>query len=262
MLPNFLIIGAPRSGTDFLFYSLAAHPKICIARKREVHFFDRNYDKETFWYEQFFSHCSTSQYIGEKTANYLINPDCAKRIKETLGEVKLIVILRNPIERLYSHYRNWVGLRRIDLQTSFRKFIHLHPEILAMGNYYDLLKRYLAYFEMKHILVIFFEKLIKFPSRIYNEVLAFLSINDKYQLKEFKKYNVAKKIYRFRGYTLSQRDLKIVEKLLPKSLALKLLAFLEYKFQPISAEDKIFLREYYREQNEKLFNLLNIHKDW
>ena len=262
MLPNFLIIGAPRSGTDFLFYSLASHPRIFIAKNREVHYFDRNYDKGLSWYENYFSHCDPDQLIGEKTANYFVTPECASRIKRTLDNVKLIVILRNPIERAYSHYRNWVGSGKIDLQTSFRQCIKLYPEILVIGNYYDHLKRYLEYFESEEILVIFFDDLVNFPHQEYKKILSFLDINDDYHLPEVKKYNVSKKVYRLGGYVLSQRDLKLIEKLLPKVLISRLLNLIEYRFGPISQEDKKFLKEHYQDLNEKLFDLLNIRKDW
>lgn len=263
MLPNFLIIGAPRSGTDFLFYSLAKHPQICIAKERELHFFDRNFKKGLSWYESYFTHCNADNIIGEKTANYLVNSESAKRIKMILGNVKLISILRNPIERAYSHYRNWVGLRKIDVQTSFRKCIHLYPEILVMGNYYDHFKRYLEYFKMEEdLIVVFFDELFDSPFSEYKKVLSFLGITDDFELPEVKKYNPSTKLYKIGKNILSKREISRIRKLFPHGIANKFLYLLEHKFGSINQEDRGYLREYYYHLNEKLFDLLDIRKDW
>ncbi|MFX0076383.1 MAG: sulfotransferase domain-containing protein [Candidatus Hermodarchaeota archaeon] len=262
MLPNFLIIGAARSGTDFLFYSLANHPSMCIASKREIHFFDRNYDKGYLWYEQHFQHCTPGNLVGEKTANYIMDPKCPERIKETLKNVKLLCVLRNPIERAYSHYRNWVGLGFLKSKTSFRECMKLYPEILIMGNYYAHLKNYLTFFPMKDLLVIFSDNLFNSPYREYKRVFSFLGINENQNLPLIKKYNESKKLYHIRGYFFSQNKIKKIQRIFPTILERKILNLLEYRFEPITQEDRSFLKEYYYNMNEKLFDLLNTRKDW
>ena len=261
MLPSFLIIGAPRSGTTFLFCSLASHPRINVAQNMELHYFDKSYDKGLAWYQDLFSHCNAGQAIGEKTASYFFVPECAERIKRTLGTVKLIVILRNPIERAYSHYRRWVAGRTMTLRTSFRDCLSIHPRILAMGNYYDHLTRYLDYFSKDEILVLFSDDLLRDPSRELGCALRFLGLDD-YGLDMRENWNQAPKVYRLGGYVLPQRVARILDKPVPGSPVKKLRNLMEHRFGPISQEDRDFLKEYYNSQNEKLFKLLNTRKVW
>ena len=108
MLPTFLVIGAPRSGTTWIARNLREHPEICLSKKKELHFFDRdeNYERGIAYYESFFTRCSEQQHaIGEATPDYIHVPVAAKRIKEHLPHAKLIVSLRNPRDRVYS--RDW-----------------------------------------------------------------------------------------------------------------------------------------------------------
>lgn len=185
MLIHFIIIGAPRSGTDFLFYNIGKHPEVCISKKREIHFFDRNYKKGVKWYSSFFDGCSPTSIVGEKTANYLAEQNVAKRIFQTFPNVKLIVILRNPVDRAYSHYWNWVRLRKISPDFDFMKCCESCPEILDMGFYYKHIMKYLEYFEKKQILFMFYDDLIDNSVLEYKKMCEFLNISKNYIPKDF-----------------------------------------------------------------------------
>ena len=257
MLPTFLIIGAPRSGTTFLFCSLASHPRIGVAREIELHYFDESYDRGLAWYQSYFSHCNANQVIGEKTASYFIVPGCAEKIRQTLDTVKLIVVLRNPIERAYSHYRRWVAGRTVALGTSFRDCLRIHPQILVMGNYYDHLMRYLDYFSIDEMLVLFSDDLFRDPSRELGNALRFLGLDGDHGLDTATGYNRTPKVFRLGGYVLPQRVARLLEKRVPGSPLRKLRNLVEYQFEPLDQEDRDFLEEYYGSQNEKLFKLLS-----
>ena len=105
---NFMCIGAVKSATTSLFQILKQHPLISVSSFKEPHFFDNsdNYKKGKEWYlKNYFSNIDSSQVIGEFTPTYLSSNLSPKRISETFGtNIKLIVILRNPIDRAYSHY--------------------------------------------------------------------------------------------------------------------------------------------------------------
>ena len=262
MLPTFLIIGAPRSGTTFLYNSLASHPRISVAAKKEIHYFDESYEKGLGWYEDFFSHCNGAQAIGEKTASYLVVPECAERIKRTIDEVKLIVVLRNPVERAYSHYRRSVAGRMLTLGTSFRDCLRVHPQFLVMGNYYDHLTRYLDYFSMDEILVLFSDDLFHDPSRELRYAMRFLGLEDYDGLDTVENYNQTPKVYRIGRYVAPQRVARLLEKPLSGSPGKRLRNLMEHQFEPISQGDRAFLNEYYSSPNQKLFELLNTHKNW
>jgi hypothetical protein len=107
VLPNYLIIGAQKAGTSSLFNYLSMHPQVKNSYKKEVHYFDKNYDKPINWYKQYFPFkfgVNDKTMIGEATPNYLYHPFVAGRIKKTIPDVKMIVLLRNPVERVISQY--------------------------------------------------------------------------------------------------------------------------------------------------------------
>src|SRR5262249_39356681 len=107
--PDFLIIGAQKSGTTALVKFLNKHLFVKIP-KEEIHFFDLHYDKGVDWYQQQFSQKQSSlEVIGEKSPYYLFHPTAPKYVQELYPKMKLIVILRNPVDRAYSQY--WHNLR-------------------------------------------------------------------------------------------------------------------------------------------------------
>src|SRR4051794_13012479 len=108
-LPNFLVVGAQRSGTTIFHQILLTHSEIYVpSRRKEIHFFDRYFDRGLNWYKSYFPpENAAARYsaIGEVTPDYLAIPEVPARIHATLPNCRLIFILRNPIERAYSWYQ-------------------------------------------------------------------------------------------------------------------------------------------------------------
>jgi hypothetical protein len=171
-LPDFIIIGTQRGGTTSLFNYLIEHPNIMPPFIKETHFFDYHYQKGVNWYRAFFPSSAYSKYqertqqsefvTGEATPNYLFYPHAPKRIKATCPSVKLIVVLRNPIDRAYSHYHHEVRLGIEDLtfeeaierereqlpeetekvvaDEDYRSFSHQNYSYLSRGIYINQFK--------------------------------------------------------------------------------------------------------------------------
>ena len=151
MLPTFLIIGAPRAGTSWLSKNLSLHPDIYIPHVKEVHYFDRYYDKGQTFYEEFFDKSCGEKAIGEATPAYLFKENIPELIKKDLGDVKLIVSLRNPVDRLYSRYLMSKGSYEENKTLSFEEKIQAKPSFIGEGFYYDHLIRYYKHFNKKNI---------------------------------------------------------------------------------------------------------------
>lgn len=118
-LPDFLVIGAQKAGTTSLFKYLVQHPRIAPPLKKQVHFFDWHYGRGLGWYRANFPAIGAGPpaetgrpMTFETTPYYLFHPQAVPRIAETLHEARLIVLLRNPLDRAYSHYRHNVRRRR------------------------------------------------------------------------------------------------------------------------------------------------------
>ena len=107
-LPHFIIIGAQKAGTSSFYTYLARHPQVQRALRKEVHYFDLNYRRGEAWYRAHFPPVAalapSDQITGEASPYYMAHPHALNRIMRDLPEVKLIALLRNPVERTISHY--------------------------------------------------------------------------------------------------------------------------------------------------------------
>ena len=158
-LPNLIIPGVYKSGTTSLFEYLALHPEICGASEKEPGYFNRlrrgkKQPPPIEKYLQYFKHCGTQKYLMEASPVYFRNGAIvAQAIKKYLGDVKIIVILREPVERLISDYKYWKSLLAIDQQLDFEEYIEEYisgknPEgwifrRIEQGFYADYLQRIL-----------------------------------------------------------------------------------------------------------------------
>jgi hypothetical protein len=180
MLPNFLIIGAARSGTTWISKNLELHPEIYIPRKKELHFFDSKYSKGMSYYESFFNDVDSATAVGEATPAYLHVECAAARIREHLPDVKMIVSLRNPVDRLYSRYWNARGRFSENEGLSFEEKIAQKPALIEEGFYVDHLRRYLDLFPREQLLILLFDDLVTDPSSFLVQMYRFLGVSEDY----------------------------------------------------------------------------------
>jgi hypothetical protein len=215
MLPTFLIVGAQRAGTTALFFHLRRHPDVAsprgvdqsVAWGKELHFFDKRFDKGLDWYRSFFPleayrglarKLGRELVAGEATPYYLFHPAVPERVAATLPAVRLIALLRDPIERAYSHYQlmRRSGLEKLSFEDalaaeeerlagererlladpSFRARHHRDHSYVARGLYAVQLERWLAHFPREQLLVLRAEDFRARPAEIYAQVLAFLGV--------------------------------------------------------------------------------------
>jgi hypothetical protein len=221
LLPNFIIIGSARSGTTSLYNYLVQHPDIAPALQKEIHFFDYNYQKGPSWYRGQFPALPYKYYAetirkrglitGEASPYYLFHPYTPQRVAQLLPGVKLIALLRNPVERAFSHYcwevgwgnehlpfedaieqeekRIQVGMQNLEKGMSFN---HLHFSYISRGKYAEQLERWFKYFPREQCLIIKSEDMYSNPTDIFKQTLNFLHIPiiDTYiQMNSFKQYN-------------------------------------------------------------------------
>jgi hypothetical protein len=194
-LPTFVIAGAPRSGTTYLYNMLDRHPDVFMAKPQspEPKFFlvDAEYERGLEYYSRkYFTHASGCKSIGEKSSNYLENATTAYRIHRDLPHVKLIFILRNPIDRAFSNY---LWSRQNGLETfSFEKAVSIEatreadykPEqrysrpfsYISRGRYLDLLSPYLALFVRAQLKVVFLEDIEATPTAVMDDLCAYLDV--------------------------------------------------------------------------------------
>jgi len=205
VLPDFLIIGAEKCGTTSLYGALTAHPDVHKARRKEPHFFDYHYARGETWYRAWFPFVwvralRRRRFVtGEACPDYIFHPHAARRARQMLPRAKLIAILRDPVERAFSHYQQQVRKGRDPL--SFEEAIAREPErvdvdlarmqrdetlavesvtrfsYLARGRYAEQLERWLAHYPRESLLVLRSEDLLAEPAATVKRALEFLGLD-------------------------------------------------------------------------------------
>lgn len=178
-LPTFLGIGVQRGGSTWLHTLLTSHPDVYLpTRRKEVRFFDRDYQRGLKWYETFFpppEQADRYQAIGEISPQYYQCEECPERIFAALPESKLIIMLRHPVDRAYSNYG--FNVQRWNYRGSFEDYLVARPRMLERGFYSRYLKRYLRYYDRTQILALLFEEAVSDIYKTKNILADFLGIS-------------------------------------------------------------------------------------
>src|SRR5947209_9042204 len=224
VLPDFLIIGTQRGGTTALYHYLKTHPCIIPATIGDTHFFDKKYSKGLRWYQAHFPTLWEKAYTqqvrkrplvtGEASSSYLFYPLAPKRVAESLPHVKLIVLLRNPVDRAYSQYYHAVELKHETLpfaeairdeekrtaqerekilqDEGHESHTYTHRSYLTRGIYVDQLQSWMSFFPREQFLILKSEDFYADPAATLKQVYAFLNLpvtELQAQKKEYKQLN-------------------------------------------------------------------------
>jgi hypothetical protein len=199
-LPNFLIVGAAKSGTTSLHQYLAQHPEVYMSKIKEPQYFVHGLSpkwavRDLLCYSKLFEGADGCKAIGESSTAYLPCEASPGLIHKTLGDVKIIIMLRNPSLRAFSMY-GWMVMEGYETARTFREALELEeervrsvefrewcpnylPEYLyyRTGLYHDQVKRYLDEFPAGHVRMFLFEDFIKAPVETCQEVFRFLGVD-------------------------------------------------------------------------------------
>jgi hypothetical protein len=209
VLPDFLILGGQRCGSTSLYDMVCGHPDVMPASHKEPHFFDNNHLRGEEFYRRLFPlrmHVRARErrlgrrvVTGEATTYYLSHPAVPGRVRAMLPVVRLIAILRDPVDRAHSHYQ--LSVREGREPLSFEEALAAEPERLAgeeerllsdpayrgvahrfhsyrsRGRYVDQLRRWWAEFPRDQLLVLRSEDMFAEPRAVYDEVVRFLGLD-------------------------------------------------------------------------------------
>ncbi len=202
-LPTFLGIGVPKAGSTWLYALLEGHPQVFMPTKiKDVRYFDVHYDMGLNWYQQFFPDADEAgnyKAIGEYTAAYLYSEDCPQRMAQDLNDPKLLLMLRNPVDRTFSQYNHAARYR--NYQGSFEDFLVDRPKITEGSFYSRYIKRYQAYFGPEQLLILLFDRVFKNVEGTRSTVAEFLGIDPNLFAEDAGKRVVNKSFLpRYRGF--------------------------------------------------------------
>ena len=212
VLPDFLVIGVMKGGTTSFFNYLARHPQINPPFRKEIKFFDIHYLQGLGWYRAHFPtrfKMKPGMVTGEATPYYIFHPTAPNRIAKVLPNVKLIALLRNPMDRAYSHYNHMVRVGREPLSFDeaiekeaerlngeeekiiadprYSTFNHLHYSYLARGRYIEQLQKWFAIFPREQMLILASEEIYTSPASAYRKAVEFLGLSA-WEPNDFKIY--------------------------------------------------------------------------
>ena len=187
-LPDFLGLGTQKGGTSTLHALLKTHPRVFLPAKKELHYFSQASEPSTHWYADHFSAAKRNQRCGEITPYYLFHPEAPGRIRALLPKARLIVLLRDPVERCLSQVFH---ARRLGFETlNPEDAINAETARLASGDpfslqkhsyqarsrYLEQLDRYERLFPRRRLLILRSEDLFEQTEQVWNQVLNFLGV--------------------------------------------------------------------------------------
>jgi len=197
-LPGAVILGAQKSGTSSLHNYLVQQPGVIEPLRKEVHYFDVNFGRGESWYRANFGRLGETGLNIDSSPYYLFHPAVPTRMRALLPDAKLIVLLRDPVRRAYSHY--WherdKGREKLEFEAAIaaeagrlgdaqqrladgtleRSFAHQHFSYLARGRYAEQLEAWFSVFPRGQFLILKFEDLAREPLAALNETLHFLGL--------------------------------------------------------------------------------------
>ena len=247
MKVDFFIVGAPKSGTTSLYHYLDQHHDISMSIVKEPNYFSAEELKrqELYYkakiiseideYNNLFERKKNNQLLGEASVSYLFYSDVASKIKLYNPDAKIIILLRNPVERAYSHYNmdRRLGYVKEDLtkiinDSSVKNHSLYYQQYIQLGQYYTQVKNYIDVFGRDNVCVMLYDHLKENNKKLTDKVISFLKLKEYDGIDYDIPYNSSKnsdfKIVNFL-YTLSSLR-RLVLMIFPASL----LDYLESKF--------------------------------
>lgn len=248
--PHFLIVGAEKAGTTSLHDYINQHPEVAESHRKEIQYFSRYFYRSYDWYRAHFPLRArlTDKICGEASPYYLFHPYAAERIHGTLPEVRIIMLLREPVARSVSQYQHEVskGRERLSIAEAFRAeesrtagelermrsplylpFNHEHFSYKRKSEYCEQVNRYLRVFPREQLLILQSEEFFENSAQVIRQVFDFLGIDPDYVPSNLSPSNVSRR--------------KKTE--LPDDLRTELV-------------------EHFSENNEELYRLLGRRFDW
>ncbi|NEP08669.1 MAG: sulfotransferase [Symploca sp. SIO2C1] len=222
--PDFLIIGAMKCATTLLHDQLAPQSGIFMSELKEPNFFsnDEEYTKGMEWYLSHFKPASVDDLCGESSTHYTklpTYPQTIERMQKHLPDVKLIYIMRHPIDRLISHYSHeWTMLV---ISEEINQAITKYPELIDYSRYSMQLKPYFEAFGQERVLPVFFERLVSHSQEELERVCRFLGYQGTPEWKDLSATNLSNERWRsgpLRTFLVQNPALKVIrQNLIPKS---------------------------------------------
>ena len=266
-LPEFLVIGGAKCGTTSLFSYILQHPKVVAPTLKEVHFFEYISKTNESWYRMHFPIKKNGIVTGEATPGYLVHPFVPERVHKIIPNVKLIIILRNPVDRAYSAFNYMMNLGTqirtdfenvINEEISRMKLIEGNPEFeisdrnydytltysyLRHGIYVNYIKNWFRYFPKEQFFMLHSKELSDNTNSVMQKIFGFLQLPN-YNLNDFENKKI-RKIFSKAGNELDNEN-----------------RFNVQSYPKMKEETRKSLLSFFKPYNEELFKFIGKRFEW
>jgi len=280
LLPNFFIVGAGKSGTTSLYNYLSEHPQIYMSPIKEPHYFafigEKPYGPWSTYhklvvinkiadYKKLFDNVKTEIAIGEASVSYLFYPNSAGNIRKLIPNAKIIILLRNPIDRAFSNYQQSVrlGIEHLTFEEALMLQDKISHQYIPQSMYYKQVKRYIDLFGKNRVKIYITEDFKNEPLNILKDLFCFLKVDSNFMPNFDSKYNVGSgspKSLILNDFIVKQNILKnILKPFLPfkiREYVRKLLINKNMTRYTIAKETRQKLKILFRDDVNKLANLI------
>lgn len=273
--PNFFYVGAPKCGSTWLFEALSGHPEVSLYPGKYTHFFKDFYEKGLSWYESQFDSVDDTPVVGDFETSYMFYDDVVSRIADTYPAAKLVVSLRNPVDRDWSAYKFMKSTSQIGEHVNLADAMDTAPDFLTLcSSYGSGVERLYKNFDKNQVLILFYDELRSDSASYMAKVYSFLGIDEDHIPQNLNKRSYKTKNSRFRmlnkvlkaaAWKLRSLGLGILVMRLKRSSIIKSIIFKDSKkVQPaMSAQEREFLIQRNLPEIEKLEHILKIDlNDW
>ncbi len=285
-LPDFFILGPPKTGSSSLYFYASQHPEIFMSTKKDPRFFDKDYEKGLSFYTKYFKEAPESAIKGEASAAYAFLPFVAERIKHDLPKSKLILCFRDPVERAYSGWlmrtesgaedlgfiealkenikqREKLDFFKDDLESSWlndqRKIEDKNQLTLRTyiegGQYSQQVEIYKRHFPSNQIHIIFMEDLKFKLEDTIKSLFAFLEVDPNYKLQSTEVRNPYQK-NKIKNFTniFGRRRLSKIAGIFPTAIKNKVISMAKVAADKpkITEEERLFAYSIFKEEIENL----------
>ena len=274
MRPDFIGLGVQKAGTSWIHAVMSAHPSIELVEAdddKDTRFFSHFYDHGYEWYERYYSDMSSKSVKGEFSTSYFYNTDAPERVKNYCPDAKLIVCLRDPVERILSNHRHEIRLGHISKKNyGLESGILNNPMYIEQSRYFAHLCKWLQYFSPEQIQILIYEDIKNDPARFTENLYAFIGVNSAYKPNNLKDIINESRIIKSQKIRLVKKTISRIGRsiglgpVLNKSKSVGLQGAIN-KFNSdtssissvtISDEYRFSLQQYFIEENKKLADYL------
>lgn len=283
---NFFLVGAPKSGTTFMYNALRQHPEVFLPNQKELHYFapdlyPENYISEKQYFS-IFKNSGSKKIIGEASVWYLYSEKAAELISKYNPDARILIMLRNPVDMLKSLHNqmvfdNWETFTdfeaALDNEASRKGSDQLHTNIYSpkmlryseLGKYSTYVEKYLHIFGKDKVHIILHDDLIWAPDKTFVDLLKFLNISTELPIREQRDNTSKEQRYRFLSLLINPgaKIKSIIRPLLPFKLRRKIVETivrinsLEKKQEILNSELQFRLRLKFAEDTNKLEKIIN-----